>query len=317
MQAFNLVFTSAVDMTKQEPQRKKLDEIFEMFMRERRHCKPATIRAYTETWRYMIDFGTKAVHEVSTHEIAAFRSDLAQCYSPRTVNRIVGLLRSVMAFAVERGLAEETPARFARSVREEILEIDPFTVDELELVFRSVKMVYRYYFQVSFWTGARPSELQALRWKDIDLESKEMLIYRARVRGIEGTTKTKRSRRRIPLNPPAIEALVEQFKLTGSDPHNYVFLNANGRPITKHMDAFWKKACVRAGVRCRPPYQLRHSFASFMLAAGETPGYVAMLLGHTTTEMLYRHYARWIPNANGVDGQKSLEHIKKLRGETK
>lgn len=314
MQAINIILQSS----SARPQ-KSLNEIFELFMLERQHCKPSTIRGYRESWRHVAAAcgANQPPSEIPAHDLAVWRSELALVCAPRTVNRIIGLLKTVCTFAVDRDYCaySENPSRALKLLREEVLEIDPFTMDEMNLVFKSSPWVYRQYFQVSFWTGARPCELQALRWKDVDFKDKVMNITRARVRGIEGTPKTKRSRRQIPLCPPALEALAEQHTMTGSDQHNYVFANANGRPITKHMDSFWKKACIRADVRHRPPYQLRHSFASFMLAAGENPAYVAKLLGHTTTETLYRHYARWIPNANGVDGQKSLEQINRLRGE--
>ncbi len=316
MQAINIVLQSSSARP-----RKTLNEIFELFMLERQHCKAATIRAYRQSWRHIEAHcnADKPPQEIDAHDLGVFRSELCVVCRPRTVNRIIGLLKTVCTFAVDRNFCAygENPARSLKLVREELLDINPFTMDELVLVFKSLPWHFRQYFQVSFWTGARPSELQALRWKDIDFREKTMNITRARVRGIEDVPKTKHSRRCIPLSPPAIEALGEQFTMTGSDLHNYVFVNLNGDPLIKHLDAIWKKACLRAGVNHRPPYQLRHSFASFMLAAGEAPAYVAKLLGHTTTETLYRHYARWIPNANGADGAKSLQRIKELVDENK
>ena len=49
-------------------------------------------------------------------------------------------------------------------------------------------------------------------------------------------------------------------------------------------------------------YQTRHTFASLMLSAGEDPLWVARMLGHTSTEMLYRHYGKYIRNRMRKDG---------------
>lgn len=40
-----------------------------------------------------------------------------------------------------------------------------------------------------------------------------------------------------------------------------------------------------------------------MLAAGESPEWIAMVLGHANTSMLFRVYSRFVPNLTRQDGQ--------------
>jgi integrase len=47
---------------------------------------------------------------------------------------------------------------------------------------------------------------------------------------------------------------------------------------------------------------MRHTAATLMLAAGENPEWVASILGHSTTEMLFRVYSRFVPNLTRNDG---------------
>jgi integrase len=49
-------------------------------------------------------------------------------------------------------------------------------------------------------------------------------------------------------------------------------------------------------------YECRHTFASWALAAGETPEWVARTLGHVDTSMVYKTYGRYIPNLTRQDG---------------
>jgi integrase len=49
-------------------------------------------------------------------------------------------------------------------------------------------------------------------------------------------------------------------------------------------------------------YEIRHTFASWALAAGETPEWVARTLGHVDTSMVYKTYGRYIPNFTRQDG---------------
>lgn len=52
----------------------------------------------------------------------------------------------------------------------------------------------------------------------------------------------------------------------------------------------------------RRPYQCRHTAATLWLASGEAPEWIARQLGHTTTEMLFRVYSRYVPNLTRRDG---------------
>jgi len=53
----------------------------------------------------------------------------------------------------------------------------------------------------------------------------------------------------------------------------------------------------------RRPYQTRHTAATLMLASGENPEWVARVLGHANTDMLFRVYSRFVPNLTRQDGR--------------
>ena len=64
----------------------------------------------------------------------------------------------------------------------------------------------------------------------------------------------------------------------------------------------WYPLLRLLGLKKRVPYQTRHTFATLMLASGEAPEWIARQMGHTTTEMLFRVYSRFIPNLTRQDG---------------
>jgi integrase len=95
-----------------------------------------------------------------------------------------------------------------------------------------------------------------------------------------------------------------------------VFLNprtgepwAGDQPIRQSA---WVHALRIAGVRYRrPPYQTRHTFASMMLTAGESPIWIAQQMGRTDTAMVFRRYGSWIPDATPDAGGKAVEMFSK------
>jgi integrase len=99
------------------------------------------------------------------------------------------------------------------------------------------------------------------------------------------------------------DALKAQHRATG-DKSVFVFCNRDGNPL-EHKNVtnrVWYPLLRHLGLKERRPYQCRHTAATLWLAAGESPQWIAMQLGHTTTEMLFRVYARFVPNLTRKDG---------------
>ncbi len=128
----------------------------------------------------------------------------------------------------------------------------------------------------------------------------------SRVKGYEKEDlKTESSRRSIE-NLPAVRKILEkQRKLSARFKSDYVFVNTHGRVINQDkMRQLWEQTEKKAGLEHRRMYELRHSFASWALAADEQPGWVAKTLGHSDLTMVYTVYARYIPSLKKDDGGK-------------
>jgi integrase len=83
----------------------------------------------------------------------------------------------------------------------------------------------------------------------------------------------------------------------------YVFINTEARPILQDkLREHWARCMKKSGLRPRRMYETRHTFASWALAAGETPAWVAHTLDHVDTSMVHRIYGRFIPNLTRQDG---------------
>ncbi len=91
----------------------------------------------------------------------------------------------------------------------------------------------------------------------------------------------------------------------------WIFPNADGGRLNldnlRHR--IWYPTLRRAGLRPRDLYQCRYTFASLMLQAGEDPAWVARMLGHTTTKMLYERYHRFIQHRTRRNGELYLQRL--------
>ena len=64
-----------------------------------------------------------------------------------------------------------------------------------------------------------------------------------------------------------------------------------------------KKVCRTAGLRVRNPHDLRHTYATTLLMAHQSPAYVSKQLGHSSIAITVDIYGHWIPG----EGRKGLE----------
>src|SRR5262249_52454540 len=83
----------------------------------------------------------------------------------------------------------------------------------------------------------------------------------------------------------------------------------------------WPRILRRAGVRPRPLYQCRHTFARLLLERGESPQWIARALGHASVQMVFQVYGRWCEGTNlesralaTLDSDLSALHLPKLTG---
>lgn len=115
--------------------------------------------------------------------------------------------------------------------------------------------------------------------------------------------KTESSHQMIKLTSTTRDILTRQRNTTEKFNSEYVFVNLQGRPILQDkLRELFQRAMEKSEIPRRRMYETRHTFASWALAAGEIPEWVAHTLGHVDTSMVFRTYGRYIPNLTRQDG---------------
>jgi integrase len=138
-------------------------------------------------------------------------------------------------------------------------------------------------------TGLRPSELFALEHGDVDRRAGVVHVRRAYANGRVKHPKTRLSRRAVPLQAIALEAL-DELPRHGESP--LLFPNSRGG----HLDfrnfnrRQWKPAQRAVGIEpLRDLYDLRHTYATFALRAGVPVFALSRFMG-TSIAIIDLHY---------------------------
>ena len=262
--------------------------------------------------KYLLpEFGGKAVHAIKKSDLLTFRSSLAKVrygkdgqssLSVARINQIMILLRMILEEASDRH-EFEMPYKNIKNLKQARPDVNPFTLSEVWLILKHVRADYRPYYTIRFFTGMRTSEIDGLKWECINFDRREISIRGALVNGEMGPTKTLGSQRDIAISQLVYDALQEQKKRTYGK-SDFVFCNSQGNPMEyRNVNRrVWKPTLALLGLKHRRAYQTRHTAATLWLAAGENPEWIARQMGHSSTEMLFRVYSRYVPDITRQDG---------------
>lgn len=280
--------------------------------------KPSTLSQYQDILDTHLTpaFGELRVSQVTESKALQLVARLRERgLSARRINLILLVLKVVLKMARRRRFLREDPLAEVKLLKEPRTEVDPLDPQEVAAFLEACRAWWSPYFTVAFFTGARPNELAALKWGDVDWTRDTFRIRAGRYRGVEGTPKTESSVRDVDMLPPVLEALkaqrrqqaAQRLKLGQGAPEagkDYIFTGPEGGLLNVNFlrDRVWYPTLTKAKLRRRIMYQTRHSFASNAMAAGESPAWVAAMLGHKGAEILFDVYARYIPNRTRRDG---------------
>lgn len=255
-------------------------------------------------------FGQRDVGSFLREELLQLRSELAkvkgrkkETLSPRRINAIMNMMSLILAEASDR-YKFTSPYYNIKPLRMPKSDVEPFTLSEVRLITETVREDFRDYYTVRFFSGMRTGEVDGLKWKHVDFERRLILIRETIVLGVvEEEAKTIESIRDIQMSQVVFDALKRQKGRT-SRFRNFVFCNSTGQAldhnnVTKRV---WYPLLRHLGLKKRRPYQTRHTAATLWLAAGENPEWIARQMGHTSTEMLFKVYSRYVPNLTRKDG---------------
>ena len=246
--------------------------------------------------------------------------------SAKTFNNYLIVLRGMLELEFEGG---KTPVDGVKNMRWQKKPPDPLSIEERDKILERLRKQYDIrvyaYFLFMFYSGMRPEEAIALRWGDVDFNSRQVLVQRVRTFMGSEWEETKTFRERlVDLVPQAMAALqvMKPFTMMKRDEETGepadIFENPNtGRAWhdeRSQRDHFWKPTLRALGIRERRAYCTRHTYCTVALMGGVKPGYIAVQAGHSL-KMLLEVYARWIPANDAGAERRAMEAAQAHRPE--
>jgi integrase len=249
------------------------------------HLKPLTAAEYRRALKKAIlpCFGQRLIAEVSREEIARFRHKYR--HVPYFANRCLAILSKMFNLAELWGLRADAtnPCRHIKKYKEERRErflsaAELRRVGEVlaEMEAERVEMASALVaIRLLILTGCRLGEILTLRWEHVDLDA-----------GVLRLPDSKTGAKIVYLGQPAVEVLRTAPRLPGNP---WVIWGRKPGAHLYGLQDVWERVRARAGLKDARLHDLRHTFASAAVAAGQGLPMIGKLLGHTQVQTTARY----------------------------
>jgi integrase len=325
-----------------------LAEVADLYMATRTGIQQGTIDGYRDMLNNSINpaLGHVPLSSLTIIHTANWVNEMTDSgLAAKTVKNRHGFLSAILTFAVNQDMIARNPAKGMRlptAIKEEMVFLTPI---ELKTLMRYIPERHKPLVGLLVGTGMRWGEATALRWKDINFTSEQASVVRAwkfsKTTGwYIGPPKTFSSRRNVPLPQKTIAAL----RPLKAAPDDAVFPSHTGNQLRQSTfyAAVWSPARrLAAGqpaheptkrIRTRryaefnqPPatddaidkkprvHDLRHTHASWLIAAGTPLAVIKERLGHTSITTTVDRYGHLAPETKEA-GRTAAENAMREAG---
>jgi integrase len=249
------------------------------------HLKASTQKEYRRSLEKFIlpFFGNRPIAEVSREDVARFHHK--HRHVPYQANRCLEIVSKMFNLAELWGLRpnDSNPRKHIKKYREEKRE-RYLTAAELRRVGEVLREMESEGLELPsaiaavillILTGCRLNEIMTLKWEYVDLDA-----------GVLNLPDSKTGAKVVYLGKPAIETLRRLPRLSGNP---WVIYGTKPGGRLTDLQPFWQRLRARAGLKDARIHDLRHTFASAAVAAGQGLPMIGKLLGHTQVQTTARY----------------------------
>ncbi|MEO8553647.1 MAG: site-specific integrase [Kofleriaceae bacterium] len=254
--------------------------------------KPASIKTKRRFLRVVSSrFDRLRLDEIDPAAIDSWRADMAAKYKPNTSNTYLNYMGAIVRMAAARRVIDAAPR--VRLFAAPLTVVDFLSKPQMDQLVAACDLNIRAMVDIACRTGLRIGELRALRWANVDLVARTLLVCENYVCGTTQTPKSGRNRV-VVLSPDTVAILTAHRAAVpqqgGAPAQPWVFVTGKGRRMN-HSELYNRlyAAQDKAGLPQFGWHLLRHSYASHLTMDGVVPAAVAELLGHSDLKQLQRY----------------------------
>jgi len=322
-----------------EPSKTSLGEWLDVWLSEYKKnvLKPTTYDSYETNIRHHLKpgLGHIPLKDLKTFDIQRFINEKYESGNASTA--LLRKLKNILHGSLKQAIVNQL---ITRNVSEGVIlpkhkqkEIRVFSREEEKAFINALKDDrLEVAFKLDLVSGLRIGELLGLTWDCVDLTNGIITVKQSLIRVkdrskdaekknlyiIENTTKTRNSKRKVPI-PKAAVSMLKEHKLKQEwekriaegvyEDNNLLFCTASGnRIIPRNAERSFARIAKKAGITGASIHSVRHTYATRLFEKGVAAKTVSELLGHKNVSHTLDVYTHVLPDVKS-DAVENLNYM--------
>lgn len=246
-------------------------------------------------------FGKRRLGDIKPSDVQGWVRELSTTLAPATVRTVYAFARAIFRAAVEDRLIAHSPCK-AKLPAIASTQVIPITAAQLARLTAATAEQYRAMVVTGAGSGLRPGELRGLTVDRVDFLRRTIRVDRQLTEpgspGLFAPLKTAESARTVPISALVTDALAEHLARYGHSPDGLVFTSRTGQPLRRNrMGDVFARARTAAELHDITAHDLRHFYASMLIAGGQSVKVVQKRLGHSSAVETLDTYGHLWPDS--------------------
>lgn len=269
--------------------------------RSGRPYKPSTLRGYRQALveRVLPVLGSRRLSALTTLDLQTLVDDwLTEGQAASTIRNSLKPLQAIYRRARSREGIPVNPTHDLELPMPDPGEIEIVSPETAARLIDALPAEDRSIWATALYAGLRYGELRALRWGAVDLDAGTIRV-RESWDPLVGSIapKTRTSQRTTPIPAVLRDLLLGHRERGGGAAEDVLMFGGDGAPfhaasLYRRADRAWSAARLRDRLRL---HQARHTYASFMIAAGVNAKALSVFMGHSSIKVTFDLYGHLMP----------------------
>lgn len=251
--------------------------------------------------------GRRPLSSIRHSEVQAWVRGRAEVLAPGSVENVFRAVSAVFRSAVRDRLIAANPCQDVTLPRRLNAEVIPPTVEEVRTLLGAMPDRYRVAGLLAAGAGLRQGEALGLTVDRLDFLRRQLRVDRQMLTPTKGQpalgpTKSDASVRTVALADVVLEGVAEHLRQFPPGADGLLVTYVDGRPVRRNrFGAMWRQSVARAGLPTAFRYHdLRHHFASALIAGGCSVKVVQKALGHASAKVTLDTYGHIWPDSEDL-----------------